>query len=166
MVVPDFLTSLNAALEGLVLVNVVMLLAALYVGRPVPPLYLSGIRYGEEPRGREWWQTVADNFGELERVKRQHARSTTDCEDLASHRASEHRVGALLARVANLAPQEQRKAIYVTAKHPQLSYLLYPARAICVRTGPHTYHAIVEHPDGTREDPSLVLGMRASRRRS
>lgn len=128
MVVPDLPGALNEALEGLVRVNTRLLLAAMRAGRPVPPLYTLGIRYKLEPH-REWWQTVADNLVE----------KTGDCEDLASHRAAEHRVAGMLAGIP------------------------YPARAVCVRTGQRTYHAIVRHPDGRIEDPSRVLGMKAPR---
>jgi hypothetical protein len=153
IVVPDEPATLNAALEGLVRINEAMMLAAIKSGRPVPPLYTSGIRYGEEPHGREWWQTVADNLAELERVQRSKAKkSTTDCEDLAGHRAAELRVWG---------PAWPSS---VVAGH--MAGVPYPARAICVRTGPNMYHAIVEHPDGTREDPSRALGMGSHRRPS
>lgn len=125
MVVPDLPGALNAALEGLVQLNTQLLLAAIRVGRPVPPLYTLGVRYKRE-RDREWWQTVADNLVE----------KNGDCEDLAGHRAAEHRVAGILAGIP------------------------YPARAICIRTGKKTYHAIVRHPDGRIEDPSRVLGMK------
>jgi len=131
MVIPDLPQALNEALEGLVRVNVKMLLAAFRAGRPVPPLYTLGVRYKREPVPREWWQTVADNVVE----------KWLDCEDAAGHRAAELRVGGILAGIP------------------------YPARAVCRRTGPKSYHAIVEHPDGRTEDPSRVLGMKAPKRR-
>ena len=56
-----------------------------------------------------------------------------DCEDLAAYRAGELRVAGV------------------------------PARAVAIRTGPTRFHAIVLYPDGTREDPSLQLGMRRRR---
>lgn len=127
MVVPDLPVALNEALEGLVRVNTKLLLAALRAGRPVPPLYESGIRYKREPGTREWWQTVADNIADKQ----------GDCEDLAGHRAAELRVGGIVAGFD------------------------YPARAVCIRTGRKTYHAIVRHPDGHIEDPSRALGMKA-----
>lgn len=127
MVVPDLPVALNEALEGLVRVNTKLLLAALRAGRPVPPLYESGVRYKREPGTREWWQNVMDNIADKQ----------GDCEDLATHRAAELRVGGIIAGVP------------------------YPARAVCIRTGRKTYHAIVEHPDGHFEDPSRALGMKA-----
>jgi hypothetical protein len=130
MVVPDLPAALNAALEGLVRLNVALLRAAIRSGRPVPPLYSSGVRYVREPSGREWWQTVADNIADKK----------ADCEDLAAHRAAELRVGGMIAGFP------------------------YPARAVCIRTGKKTYHAIVRHPDGAIEDPSHKLGMKRPRR--
>lgn len=59
------------------------------------------------------------------------ARGYGDCEDLASWRAAELRV---------------------TGEDPG-------ARARVVRSGPRTWHAIVERADGSIEDPSRVLGM-------
>lgn len=55
----------------------------------------------------------------------------SDCEDLAAWRAAECRV---------------------SGEDPG-------ARAIVRRSGPRTWHAIVEHSDGTLEDPSRILGM-------
>jgi hypothetical protein len=52
-----------------------------------------------------------------------------DCEDLASHQAAWYRHNGM------------------------------PARATCRRTGKRVYHAIVEHPGGVVEDPSLPLGL-------
>lgn|SRR5574342_734773 len=162
MVVPDLPPSLNAAMEGLVCVNVTMLIAALLAGRPVPPLYRSGVRYGREPGTREWWQNVADTMHELARVKKEHGlKSHTDCEDLACHRTGELRVGALLAQLLGLPASEQRRRLRSVGRIPQQAFSIYPARAVCVRTGPKTYHAIVEHPDGHIEDPSRALGMKA-----
>lgn len=131
MVIPDTPAALNQALEGLVRVNVAMLIAAIRAGRPVPPLYDLGIRYKREPVPREWWQTVADNIVE----------KTADCEDLASHLSAQYRVAGMLAGIP------------------------FPARAVCIRTGPKSYHAIVRMPDGSIQDPSRVLGMKAPKRR-
>ncbi len=131
MVVPDLPAALNEALEGLVRINVKLLLAAIRAGRPVPPLYRLGVRYKREPLKREWWQTVMDNAVE----------QWADCEDLATHRAAELRVGGALAGIP------------------------YPARAVCKRTGPRMYHAVVQHPDGRIEDPSRALGMKVPKRR-
>lgn len=146
MVIPDNPLALRQALEGLVRVNAAMLLGAWAAGRPVPPLYMGGTRYKREPMGREWWQTVADNVAERE----------ADCEDLATHLAAQYRVAPVL-----LFPE----LLQAFGVQPIISGVLYPARAVTKRTGPRTYHAIVEHPDGRIEDPSSALGMKVPRRR-
>ena len=64
-----------------------------------------------------------------------------DCEDLAAHRAAECRLAGLLIGIP------------------------YPARAVAIRTGKNTYHAVVKHPNGRIEDPSRALGMGAPRQR-
>jgi hypothetical protein len=60
-----------------------------------------------------------------------------DCEDLASHRAAELVV-----------------------------FSGEPARAVTMRTGRRTFHAVVRRGDGSIEDPSAALGMRPLRRRA
>lgn len=57
-----------------------------------------------------------------------------DCEDLAAWRAAELRLEGI------------------------------PARAAVLRTGRRRFHAVVRWPDGTIEDPSIILGMRSRRR--
>jgi len=67
--------TLEAMLEGLVLVNV-----AILDEQPLPPLYASGVRY-EREKGTENWLTCAQVF----------ARNAGDCEDLCCWRAAELR---------------------------------------------------------------------------
>ena len=57
-----------------------------------------------------------------------------DCEDLAGWRAAEYRVMGI------------------------------PARAVAIRTGPKMFHAVVQLPDGSYEDPSKRLGMKGRAR--
>ena len=57
------------------------------------------------------------------------SRGRGDCEDLACWRAAEMRVHGI------------------------------DARAVVYRSAPHMFHVVVEHPDGSREDPSRELGM-------
>lgn len=151
MVVPDVPAALNQAMEGLVRVSAAMLLAAIRSGRPVPPLYTMGARYQREPGAREWWQTVADNVAE----------KRADCEDLATHRAAELRVGPVLL-FPQLVAALQAYGVESPVGNAIVGGELYPARAVCIRTGRKTYHAIVRHPDGHYEDPSRALGMRAA----
>jgi len=58
-----------------------------------------------------------------------------DCEDLAAARAAELRMQGI------------------------------PARAVAVRTGARSYHALVRWPDGSIEDPSRILGMGKGKRK-
>jgi hypothetical protein len=158
MRVPDHPATLNAALEGLVRVNVGQLIALGVQGIRLPTLYTSGIRYGEEPPGREWWQTVADNFSELEKYKGTKKKSTTDCEDLAGHRAAELRCLPLW-----LCAEQELPDVAAALASGELAGI--PARAVCIRTGKRVYHAVVKWPDGSIEDPSRRLGMKPPRAR-
>lgn len=154
MRVPNHPLALNAALEGLVRVSAAELLALLIRGHDVPKLYASGIRYEQEPKGYEKWGTVAENFKELKRAKRERRKTRyIDCEDLAGHRAAEHRIAPALAMGIEA-------ALAMFGAPAIIAGCLYPARAVCKRTGKRMYHAIVRHPDGTIEDPSRALGMR------
>lgn len=154
MHVPDHPMTLNAALEGLVRVNVGQLLALATQGIRLPPLYASGIKYGEEPRGREWWQTISDNFDELEKYAgKPKKRSHTDCEDLAGHRAAELRCYPLY-----LCSDDDLPDVAAALAAGDIEGIA--ANAVCVRTGAKVYHAVVQWPDGTIEDPSRKLGMR------
>lgn len=98
-------------------------------------------RYQREPGTREWWQTVADNVVERK----------ADCEDLAAHRAAELRVSPIILFGG------ARPALDALGVDAIAGGALYPARAVCVRTGRKTYHALVRHPDGHYEDPSRAL---------
>lgn len=150
MVVPDLPAALDQALEGLTRVNAVLLLAGLVAGSPIPTIYKHGARYQREPGAREWWQTVADTYAE----------KFADCEDLATARAAELRIAPLMfftGAVRHLPRASELRDRIIAGG-------LYPARAICKKTGPRTYHALVEHPDGSIEDPSRALGMPVRRR--
>lgn len=57
-----------------------------------------------------------------------------DCEDLAAWRAAELRIQGI------------------------------PAKATVIRTGPKMFHAVVQHPDGSIEDPSRRLGMKGGKK--
>lgn len=69
---------LDHLLEALTMANVAYLLT--YPRTPL--LYESGVRYEEEPDGRDEWQDIPDTL----------ARRTGDCEDLACWRVAELRV--------------------------------------------------------------------------
>lgn len=78
----------TAALEGLSLVAQQQLMECARAGRPLPPLYLSGVRYRREPPGREDWIGPVD-------VYRQR---WGDCEDLVAWRVAELREQGTPAR--------------------------------------------------------------------
>jgi len=69
---------LCALLEALTTANI----AYLFAHPHTPELYASGVRYEEEPPGRDEWQDIPDTI----------ARRTGDCEDLACWRVAELRV--------------------------------------------------------------------------
>lgn len=79
--VPSDKESLDAALEGLVRVNLVQLRR-----RPRSPLYRSQVRYRRD-KGETW--DAADKV---------YARRWGDCEDLAAIRAAEYRIAGVAAR--------------------------------------------------------------------
>jgi len=93
-----------------------------HAGRPIPPLYESGVRYALEPRGERWLDCV--RVLELGRG---------DCEDLATWRAAELRLGG------------DPGAVCMFSARPRGSGRLI--------------HIIVQRGDGTLEDPSRALGM-------
>lgn len=72
----------RAALLGLQSADELILRRAAARGRPLPPLYRSGVRYRRETPGTESWDTA-------DRCMR---RGWGDCEDLAAWRAAELRV--------------------------------------------------------------------------
>lgn len=75
--VPAAAPYLDAALEGLVLLDVA------YLQRHrVAPLYRAGVRYRREATGRERWLTIPELY----------AARAGDCEDLGAARAAELRV--------------------------------------------------------------------------
>lgn len=82
--VPSNKPDLDAALEGLVNLNVALMRSAEAKGRPIPPLYKAGVHWqpdGAKGKPAETWDTLAI-------VMR---RGYGDCEDLAAWRAAELR---------------------------------------------------------------------------
>jgi len=88
------------------------------------PLYASGVRYRRNDPG-ERWQLPSETA----------TRGGGDCEDLASWRCAELRLGGESCRV------------------------------VVQRTGPRVLHAVVERANGKIEDPSRRLGMGRGRAR-
>lgn len=71
-------------LEGLIGAN----LAFLADNPRTPSLYNAGVRYLEEPEGRDEWQDIPDTL----------ERRSGDCEDLACYRVAELRFWGIAAR--------------------------------------------------------------------
>jgi hypothetical protein len=113
-------------LEALTMANVAYLLRHPHT----PNLYEAGVRYEEEPPGRDEWQDIPDTI----------ARRTGDCEDLACWRVAELRVrfsepkASHSVSVSELPDKEGRPVT--------------------------TYHIRVLHESGAVEDPSRLLGMK------
>lgn len=82
--VPPIPEAIEALVEGLVRLNVVLMGYAEQRGVESPTLYESGITYRREPKGSEWWENASDVIGVV-------ARRSGDCEDLAAYRAAELR---------------------------------------------------------------------------
>jgi hypothetical protein len=116
---------LCALLEALTTANVAYLLKHPHT----PNLYESGVRYEEEPPGRDEWQDIPDTI----------SRRTGDCEDLACWRVAELRVRG-----------GQKHAMHgvTVAEIPGPDGKLVT-----------TFHIRVVHENGATEDPSRVLGM-------
>jgi hypothetical protein len=108
----------------------------------LPSLYDAGVRYKEEPPGREDWcdapTVIKQGWG--------------DCEDLAAYRCAELRAMGVDAecviRSRYIDPSSCRKAGY-------------PAKLI-PRDGIYLVHVMVRWPDGHIECPSKILGMRGA----
>ncbi len=117
---------LQYLLEALTMANVAYLL-----DHPATPdLYASGVRYLQEPDGRDEWQDIPDTL----------ARQSGDCEDLACWRVAE-------LRVRHGEPNATRSISVST---------LLDGRGRPVTM----YHITVLRQNGEQEDPSRKLGMR------
>ena len=150
---PAHFVPLQISLEGLVRVNewhmrrsLRSAIKAIERGEPsirvIPPLYVSGVYYAEEPPGHEDWLDC------LAVLKQGYA----DCEDLAAYRAAELRVSGVDAE-AVLKWQWVPREIMIAQGYPQKSL---PSRGVWL------VHCLVRYPDGSIEDPSKILGMGGS----
>ena len=134
--------TLGLLLETLTKANEILMRA-----RPCPALYTSGVRYEAEPAGGENWLDC------LQVLKRKRA----DCEDLASYRAAELRMGGVPARPIFKFWQDPRtlaQKYHCMTRYPALSAsgaVLAPLHASAVVVAGEY-----------EEDPSKVLGMRGA----
>lgn len=119
---------LDFLLEALTAANVAYLLL-----RPeTPTLYESGVRYEEEPPGRDEWQDIPDTI----------VRRRGDCEDLACWRMADLRLGRAEAH-------EPNARFFISADD------LPDGTGGTV----HTFHIMIHRENGQIEDPSRRLGM-------
>jgi hypothetical protein len=117
---------LQFLLEALTMADVAYLLD----NPRTPDLYESGVRYLQEPDGRDEWQDIPDTL----------ARRNGDCEDLACWRVAELRV--------RYGEPNATRAISVST--------LLDSKGQPVTM----YHITVVRQNGAHEDPSRKLGMR------
>lgn len=132
----------------------------LIVNPRTPTLYNAGVRWeAEKPTGR----SACPNGTGQEKflgVRQVIADGKADCEDVASYRVADVRLGRATKR--GLPPR---------TPHPKPVVCLppYPMRSVGPAVMPAfykrrtsygwLYHIVVAWPDGTLEDPSRVLGM-------
>lgn len=118
--------------------------AAVGLGKPVPPLYSTGIYYQEDKPGREDWR---DCLAVLDRFER--TGSGCDCDQLVCWRVAELRCAGIAADPV-IKWQHLPHALAVS--------LGYPERFV-PPDGLWLVHCCVRFPDGTIEDISKILGM-------
>lgn len=109
-------------------------------GVPVPPLYLSGVRYQEDPPGREDWR---DCYTVLKRGK-------GDCDNLVAWRVAELRVAGIDAEPVVKWQHVPKDLVVKLMGHP-------PNKV--PKEGIWMVHCSVRFPDGRIEDVSKNLGM-------
>lgn len=112
------------------------------IGNLIMPLYQTGVRYKEDPPGREDWR---DLYGVLQR-------GTADCDQLCTWRAAELRAAGI-----NAEPVIKWQHI----PRDMALQLGYPSN-IVPAGGLSMVHVLVRWPNGYIEDPSKILGMGGS----
>lgn len=144
MNVPDHPAAIRAALTGLVVLNVETMRAVKARGHRIPSVYEAGVTFKPDERkarARELWLDTrgpASLVWVAEPPGREWWQTwidclkerSGDCEDIAAFQVG-----------------------YYIVEHG------LPCFVDVIPTGRRTLHAVVRWPDGTLEDPSLVLGM-------
>lgn len=119
------------------------------MGQPLPPLFASGVRYKEDPQGREDWRDV---YAILER-------GFGDCDNLVCWRVGELRAAGIRASpVIKWQHLPQALAVqfgYKAQTHPGDPTGIPPE-------GLWLVHCCVRFPNGSVEDTSKLLGMGGS----
>lgn len=118
-------------LQGTTLTNVGLILAFRQAGRPLPPLYKSGVRYAREP----WAGQGVEEFADLLTIM---TRGWGDCDDLSPARAAE---------------------LIVQGEPATITLYSRPNPTLAGERATSTFHVQVRRGDGTIEDPSRYLGM-------
>lgn len=127
----DVMRLAKAALEVVVQANQYAMREARRKGKPLPPLYSSGVRYQREP-----WRH--EEFADVLTVLK---RGWGDCDDLVPIRVAELREAGEDAKIRMFRRRRRRNASGNTVH-------------VLVRRGPSA-----EFPRGRLEDPSRFLGM-------
>jgi hypothetical protein len=127
------LFALKTMLEALVKVNVGWIASHRSEWRPIYDLKKLGVRYQPE-RGTEDWLSIPAIYDAAKINK------PIDCEDWAAARAAELRLGLGSRRLGKV------RAIA-------------DIRGRVMPDGQVRMHAFVRYPDGTVEDPSVIMGM-------
>lgn len=141
MKVPNHPRALKAALEGLTALNVTTMLALARLGHEIPSVYEAALKFQPNEKRRELWQRERGDDALIYKPEPPGREwwqtwidclqeGEGDCEDLAGYQAGYYRAMHGIGAAVDVIP-----------------------------TGRKTYHAVVRWPDGTLEDPSLVLGM-------
>jgi len=118
--------------EGLVQTNLWHIRRARKLGRPLPSLYGSGVRYkDDDPHGQENWRDIPAVL----------RAGGGDCDRLSAWRIAELRDVGIAAR-------------------PRFDCWRVPKDALLSGPARHDAHVRVEHPDGRIEDPSEHLNAR------
>lgn len=152
---PEHFAPLQIALEGMTKVNEWHIARALKKamkgeGKPIPPLYASGVRYQEDPPGHEDWR---DCYGVMQR-------GVGDCDQLTSWRTAELRVAGIDAEPV-LKWQWIPRDVFIKSQKSEKDRREW-ARKLGNQKGVWMVHCLVRYPDGEIEDPSKILGMGGS----
>ena len=116
------------------------------ISPPVPPVYHSGVRYREDPAGKENWRDCLNAM--LQRFG--------DCDVLTSWRTAELRVAGIPAEPA-IKWQHIPKSVTTKIRKPD-GKQAYPDSMV-PDEGLWLVHCSVLHPNGFVEDVSKNLGM-------
>ena len=123
------LDPLDFTFEGLVQTNLWHIRRARSLGKPIPALYESGVRYkDDDPDGQENWRDIPSIL----------RAGVGDCDRLSAWRIAELRDVGIAAR-------------------GRFDWMRVPKDAILSGPARHVGHVRVEHPDGRVEDPSKHL---------